>query len=146
MLLQWIDTVTSLNFLTFGQARCHGGHSAAVPSQMIACAPWTEDCAPQKYQARSYWSANRGLRLRNWCLPPVFSNFCGLTRDFIKLLGQRPFFWSSRKNSCKVKNRKNFEAITRICGNFWTYDLFFFFGLHHTGITFSCPRAPLEIT
>ena len=47
-----------------------------------------------------------------------------------------------------MKNRKNFETITRICGKFWTEDLFLGSArcLILTGIKFSCPRSPLEFT
>ena len=62
------------------QARRHGGafRGRASP-QMTACAPQTKIVPPQAMavprrnsQARGHWSANRGLRLLNWCLLPEF--------------------------------------------------------------------------
>ena len=49
------------------QTRRHGGHTGAVPPQLIACAPLnencahpSEDCAPKKLLGSGLWSANRG--------------------------------------------------------------------------------------
>ena len=44
------------------------------------------------FAGRSYYRGNT-LTLPNWCLPQYLRNYCGLTPDFIKLSGLRPFFF-----------------------------------------------------
>ena len=62
------------------QARRHGGtfRGRAPPNECLCpqtkiVPPPREDCAPKKLTGWGYWSANRGLRLPNWGLPPAFS-------------------------------------------------------------------------
>ena len=78
---------------------------------------------------------------------PYFRNFCELTRDFIKFLGRRPFFFGNHLFSAG-KTVWISDFCQKIPQNF-SEDLFF--GLHlvpliQTGINFLCPHAPLEFT
>ena len=82
-----------------------GGHSGAVPPQITACAPPNESCAPPTED----------------CAPK-------------KLIGTELPECKTRPETRKIvliasefaENRTIFGAKTRICGNFWTEDLFFF--------------------
>ena len=78
-----------------------GGHSGAVSPQMTACAPPNENCAPPSEDCAPKKLSGSGL-LECKSRPkdsqigvyrPYFRNFCGLTPDFIKLLGRRPLLF-----------------------------------------------------
>ena len=92
-----------------------GGHSGAVPPQMTACAPPNKNCAPPNENCAPPNKDCAPKKLTGWGIlecksrpktPKLvfstlkitskklfFRNFCGLTPDFIKLLGRRLFLF-----------------------------------------------------
>ena len=90
------------------QARRYGGHSEAVPPQMTAGVSPNKNCAPPKWglcpeeikrfgatgvQIEAYYSQIRVYRPRIGEQELFSCDFCGHTRDFIKLLGRWPVFF-----------------------------------------------------
>ena len=70
-----------------------------------------------------------------------FRAFCGLTPDFMTFLGWRPFFLEI---TC-FRPEKPLEFAILVGEFLWIFDLHLVH-LIQTGINFSCPRAPLELT
>ena len=107
------------------QARRHGGHYGAVPPQMTACAPPNEHCAPPREDCATKKLTVSGLL--ECKSRPKTSKFARILRrqpEFEEILGRKPFFFFLVFTSEFVKNRKDLETTTRICGNFETKTFF----------------------
>ena len=63
-----------------------------VPPKRKMC-PLSEDCAQKTLIGSWLLECKSSLRLQIGVYRPYFRNFCGLTPDFIKLLGRRLFLW-----------------------------------------------------
>ena len=97
-----VARISQLFLEAWNQAQRHGGSSGAVPPQITACTPPNENCAPPSEDCAMKKFTDSGLlecKSRPKTPKMVFTgyrsyfrNFCGLTPDFRKLLGRKPFF------------------------------------------------------
>ena len=109
--------------------------TGCAPPKRTLCPP-SENCAPKKFTGSGLLECKSRPKTPKLVFTVLelasrncfFRNFCGLTPDFIKLFGRRPFFFLVFTSEF-VKNCKNFKTTTRMSGIFCSEDLFYWSSL-----------------